>query len=215
VQEAFMKKIETTRKIIIGSTIRVYKKGFGYSKFEVLENNDYYVAAMARDDIFASLGTGDTLEAYLWVEDVASYEFKLDVIGKIISGPPIVFLNHTRAITRSEQRKCLTAQVSIPIKFFTFDPGDPSKGVTTEQIVFHTGTIILIADREATIRSDVDIRGSRFIKGTITLDSETIELVGMLDCLNEEKNMYNIIFTGMHEKVRNSILDHIFTIYRE
>lgn len=210
-----MKKLETTRKIIIGSTIRVYKKGFGYSKFEVLENNDYYLAALARDDFFASVGTGDTLEAYLWVENEASYEFKLDIIGKIVSGPPVVFLNHTRTITRSEQRKCLTAQVSIPIKFFTFDPGNPSKGITTEQIVFHTGTIILLGDREATIRSDADIRGGKFIKGTITLDGATIETVGMLDCINDDKNIYNIIFTGMHEKVRNRILDHIFTIYRE
>ena len=210
-----MKKLETTRKILTGSTIRVYRKGFGYSKFEVLENNDYYMAAMARDDFFAAAGAGDILEAYLWVEDVASYEFKLEVIGKIISGPPILFVSHTSAITRSEQRKCLTAQVGIPIKFFTFDPGDSSKGVTTEQIVFHTGTIILLADREATIRSDVDIKGSKFLKGTITLNGDTIELVGMIDCINDTKNMYNIIFTGMHEKVRNRILDHIFTIYRE
>lgn len=210
-----MKKLETTRKIIIGSTIRVYKKGFGYSKFDVIENNDYYIAAMASDDFFASVGAGDALEAYLWVEDVASYEFKLEIIGKIVSGPPIIFFNHNRAITRSEQRKCLTAQVGIPIKFFTFDPGNPTRGVTTEQIVFHTGTIILLADREATIKSDDDINGSRFLKGTITLDGETIELVGMIDCLNDKKNMYNIIFTGMHEKVRNRILDHIFTIYRE
>jgi len=60
-----MKKLETTRKIIIGSTIRVYKKGFGYSKFEGLENNDYYLAALARDHFFTSVGTGDTIEAYL------------------------------------------------------------------------------------------------------------------------------------------------------
>lgn len=210
-----MKKLETTRKIIIGSTIRVYKKGFGYSKFEVIENNDYYIAAMARNDFFESAGAGDTLETYLWVEDEASYEFILEIIGKIVTGPPIIFLNHTRAIRRSENRKCLTAQVNIPIKFFTFDPGDSSKGITTEQIIVQTGAIILLADREATIRSDVDLQGSRFIKGTITLDDETIELVGMMDCINEAKNIYNIIFTGMNEKVRNRILDHIFTIYRE
>jgi hypothetical protein len=210
-----MKKLETTRKIIIGSTIRVYKKGFGYSKFEVIENNDYYIAAMARNDFFESAGAGDTLETYLWVEDEASYEFILEIIGKIVTGPPIIFFNHTRAIRRSENRKCLTAQVNIPIKFFTFDPGDSSKGITTEQIIVQTGAIILLADREATIRSDVVLQGSRFIKGTITLDDETIELVGMMDCINEAKNIYNIIFTGMNEKVRNRILDHIFTIYRE
>ena len=210
-----MKKLETTERITIGTTIRAYKKGFGYSTFEVIENNDYYIAAMGQEDFFTSAREGDLLEAYLWVEDVASYEFTLGIIGKIASGPPIIFLSHTRDIVRSQQRKCLTAQVDIPIKFFTFDPGDSGKGITTEQIVFHTGKVILIADREATIRSDSDIRGSRFLKGTITIDGETIELVGMIDSINDAKNVYNLLFTGMHEKVRERILDYIFSIYRE
>jgi hypothetical protein len=210
-----MKRLDTTRRIMTGSTFRVYRKGFGYSKFEVLENNDFYIAAMTQEDFFGSVREGDHLEAYLWVEDVASYEFTLEVIGKITSGPPIIFLSHTGHISRSEERKCLTARVNIPIKFFTFDPGDQGKGITTEPIVLHTGKIILLADREATLKSDGDISGSRFLKGTILLNNESIELVGMMYNLNNEKNMYNIIFTGMHDKVRNTILDYIFSIYRE
>ena len=210
-----MKKLETTRRIINGTVIRVYKKGFGYSTFEVIENNDYYIAALAQEDFFRSVKEGDLLEGYLWVEDVASYEFTLDIIGKIVSGPPIMFVGQTDDISRSPQRKCLTAQVDVPIKFFTFNPGDTSKGITTEQIVPHTGRVVLLADREATIRSDIDIKGSKFMKGTVTLDGETIELVGMIDCINEAKNVYNLLFTGMHERVRNHILDYIFRIYRE
>jgi hypothetical protein len=214
-QETIMKKLETTRKIIIGTVIRAYRKGFGYSTFEVIENNEYYIAVLAQEDFFGSVREGDQLEAYLWVEDVASYEFNVSIIGKIVSGPPILFLGHTEDISRSPQRKCLTAQVDVPIKFFTFNPGDQSKGITTEEIVLHTGRIVLLADREATIRSDSDIRGNKFLKGTIVIDGETIELVGMLDCINEEKNVYNLLFTGMHDKVRNHILDYIFSIYRE
>ena len=210
-----MKKLETTRRIISGTVIRVYKKGFGYSTFEVIENNDYYIAALAQEDFFRFVKEGDLLEAYLWVEDVASYEFTLDIIGKIVSGPPIMFVGQTDNISRSPQRKCLTAQVDVPIKFFTFNPGDTSKGITTEQIVPHTGRVVLLADREATIRSDIDLKGSKFLKGTVTLDGETIELVGMIDCINEAKNVYNLLFTGMHDRVRNHILDYIFRIYRE
>jgi hypothetical protein len=210
-----MKKLETTRRIIVGTVIRVYKKGFGYSVFEVIENNDYYMAAMGQDDFFRSAREGDQLEAYLWVEDVASYEFSLGIIGKIVSGPPIIFLGHSDDISRSPQRKCLTAQVDIPIKFFTFNPGDQAKGITTEQIVLHSGKVVLLADREATIRSDVDIKGNKFLKGTISLNGETIELVGMVDCINEAKNVYNLLFTGMHDKVRNHLLEYIFSIYRE
>jgi hypothetical protein len=210
-----MKKLETTKKIVIGTVIRAHRKGFGYSTFEVIENNDYYIAALAHEDFFRSVREGDLLESYLWVEDVASYEFNLTIIGKIVSGPPILFVGHTDDISRSPQRKCLTAQVDVPIKFFTFNPGDQTKGITTEEIVLHTGRIVLLADREATIRSDVDIRGSKFLKGTVTLDGEMIELVGIIECINEEKNVYNLLFTGMHEKVRNRILDYIFSIYRE
>jgi hypothetical protein len=210
-----MKRLESTKRIIVGTIIRIYRKGFGYSKLEVIENNDYYIAALAQDDFFKSAGEGDVLESYLWVEDVASYEFTLGIIGKIVSGPPIVFAGHTDDISRSERRRCLTAQVDIPIKFFTFNPGDQAKGITTEEIIVHAGKVVLLADREATIKSDDDIRGSKFLKGTISLDGETIELVGMVDCINETKNIYNLLFTGMHDKVRNYILDYVFSIYRE
>jgi hypothetical protein len=210
-----MRKLDTTRKIVAGTVIRIYKKNFGYSKLEVIENNDHYLAALAQQDFFNSAGERDLLEAYLWVEDVASYEFPLEIIGRIVSGPPIVFLGHTEDISRSEKRRCLTAQVDIPIKFFTFNPGDQSRGITTEQIVTHSGTVVLLADREATVKSDANIMGSKFLKGTISLQGETIELVGMVDCINEAKNIYNLIFTGMHDKVRNHILDYVFSIYRE
>ena len=96
--------------------------------------------------------------------------------------------------------------MDIPIRFFTFDPGESSKGITSEDIVTHTGSIILLSDREATIRSNADISGCRFLKGHIILDDETIELVGMVDPINEKKNIYNLLFAGMNDRVRNQIL---------
>jgi hypothetical protein len=210
-----MKKLESTNKITIGSTIRLYRKGFGYSILFVIGNNEYYLAGLASDDFAASVNDGDTVEAYLWPEDISSYEFNLQVLGRTSVGPRIIFFGHTEDIARNAERKCLTAEVDIPIRFFTFDPGESSKGITSEDIVTHTGSIILLSDREATIRSNADISGCRFLKGHIILDDETIELVGMADPINEKKNIYNPLFAGMNDRVRNLILDYIFSTYRE
>ncbi len=210
-----MKKLESTRKIINGSVIRIYKKGFGYSKITVIDSTDYYLAAMADDDLHSAIREGDSLDSYLWVEDVASYEFELPFIGKIVTGPPILFFGHTEAIVRSSDRKCLTATVRIPFKFFTFDPGDTTRGITSEQIVYHEGTVVLLSDREATIQTKEKIGKSRFLKGQTAIQGQIIELVGMVDELNESKGIYNVLFAGMHEKERKTILDYIFTTYRE
>ncbi len=210
-----MKKLESTRKIISGSVIRIYKRGFGYSKITVIDATDYYLAAMADDELFHAFQEGDQVEAYLWVEDVASYEFTLQFIGRIMLGPRILFFSHTEAITRSTDRKCLTATVTIPIKFFMFDPGDTEKGITSEEIIFHEGSVILLSDREATIQTKIDISGSRFLKGHVRISGQIIEMVGMVDPINEAKGIYNVLFAGMHEKDRKHILDFIFNIYRE
>ncbi len=210
-----MKKLETTRKIISGSVIRIYKKGFGYSKLTIIDNTDYYLAAMADEDLFNAFHEGDRAEAYIWVEDVASYEFRLQLIGRIVSGPLILFFGHTEEIARSTERKCLTATVHVPIRFFMFDPGDTDKGITSEEIVYHEGAVILLSDREATIQTKNDISRSRFLKGQIVVNGQVVELVGMVDPLNESKGIYNVLFAGMHEKDRKMILDFIFSTYRE
>jgi hypothetical protein len=210
-----VKKLETTKKIIIGSTVRAYRKGFGYSKLTIVENNEHYLAATAEEAFFHSVQEGDIVEAYLWVHDVASYEFYLQLIGKIVIGPRILFFGHTEKISRSVERKCLTANVDLPIKFFTFDPGDVNKGISSEKIVAHSGTVILLSDREATLRSEENICCDRFFKGQIMIPDETIELIGMVEPVNEEKLLYNILFSGMHDKERNKLLEYVFSTYRE
>lgn len=210
-----MKKLDTTRKIIVGSVVRVYRKGFGYSKITIIDNNDYFITGLADEEFFEYCKENDTVEAYLWVEDIASYEFTLKLIGKMAPGMRFLCFAHTEKIIRNEQRKCLTAAVDIPIRFFTFDPGDREKGITTEEIVYHTGTVILLSDREATVRSNMDLHGAKFIKGHISIKDEMTEFVGMLDPINDLKKVYNVIFTGMNERVRNHILEYIFSIYRE
>ncbi len=210
-----MKKLETTRSIIPRSVIRLYRKGFGYARLTVLDNNEYYLSAISDEEFFDYCRENDTVEAYLWVEDVASYQFALTVTGKIAPGPRVLFFGHTDKITRSPVRKCITAAVTIPIQFFAFDPSDNGASISTEKIVCHSGSVVLLSDREAAIRSDADLRAARFIKGTIRIKDEDLELVGKIELINDEKKIYTVLFTGMHDKERNRILDYVFSIYRE
>ena len=210
-----MKKLESTRKISVNSILRVYRKGFGYSKLTIIENSDFYLAGLVGEDFFQSVTEGDVIEAYLWVEDVASYEFNCRLIGRIVSGPRILFFSHTDQIVVSRERKCLTAQVDIPIRFFYFDPGDIHKSISSEEIVPHAGRVILLTDREATIKCDSEIFVNRFLKGHIRIGEEDIEMLGKVETINAEKDIINVLFAGMHEKDRFNILDYIFSHYRE
>src|SRR5271157_2072488 len=109
-----MKKLESTKKIAVGSILRIYKKGFGYTKLTLVDNGDYYFAGLVSDDFFKSADDGDFIEAYHWIEGVASHEFNSQIIGRITIGPRLLFLRHTEEIRHSSERKCLTAIVDMP-----------------------------------------------------------------------------------------------------
>ncbi len=210
-----MKKLETTRKIPADSTIRVYKKGFGYSKIRVVEEIDHFLATFSDAEFHGNIDNGDAIEAYLWVENIASYEFTLVTIGKTCKEPYILLFDHTEKITRSEERKCLGADTSIPVEFFVFSPSEFESSLSSEKVVMHEGTIVWLEDREAVLKSTIPIKDDMFLRSHVTFDGEEIEILGKVHSINKEKNFYNIIYTGINDRDRNLILDHIFSIYRE
>ncbi|OHD63910.1 MAG: hypothetical protein A2176_09085 [Spirochaetes bacterium RBG_13_51_14] len=65
------------------------------------------------------------------------------------------------------------------------------------------------------MRSDADISDSKFLRGHITINNETIEFVGLVEPVDSSKMIYTVLFGGMHDKERNRILEYIFSIYRE
>jgi len=210
-----MKKLENTKNIHIGSLIRAYKKGFGYGRLTVIDNGDRYLGALCEGDFFKAVSEGDKIEMYLWVEEVASYEFTMDLIGRIITDPKVLFFSHTDRIERSEERRCLSATVDIPLKFFIFNPVEKEKGVHSEEVVFHNGKLVLLEDRAAALKCVTALKEGSYMKGHVTLGETGIEFVGKIISLNPDRQIYMVEFTGMHEKDRNTILEFIFSTYRE
>ena len=211
-----MKKLETTKKLIPGSVLRVYKKGFGYSKLSVIEANDYYISLLADPEFSDITDPGDRIDVYLWVERVASYEFSCEVTGKISGEHRILFFSHTDRIKRSEERKCLKASVEIPFKFFTFEKGDPDRAMSSGEIIHQSGTIIELGDREAVLRTSSVIPEGHFVFGTITLGENSVRVLSRAQKRAVEgDHTYDLAYQGMTEKIRNTVLDHVFSIYRE
>jgi len=210
-----MKKLKSTKNIPLKSIIRLYKKGYGYAKLSVIENNNYFIAAFTDPEFFPSVNDEDILEAYFWVENVASYEFFLKVIGRINVGPEILFFRHTDEIKRYEERKCLGVEINTPMKFFIFNPADMDKGVSSEKVVFHKGKVIWLEDREAVLKSRVKLNDGDYIKGNLRILNDDFEIIGNVKLIDSKKKIYNLIYKGMKEKERNRLLDYIFTLYRE
>jgi hypothetical protein len=212
-----MKKIKSTKDIIVNSTLRVYKKGFGYSKLTVFDVSAYYIAANADKDFLENTANDDIIEAYLWVEHDASYEFPLQVIGKFSIDLKIIFFKHTDTIKFNKERKCLMAKVNLPFNFFFFDIGKTIKGFSSSAVKIHIGTIIEISDREAIIKYAGNIEKDSYIKGHISIEGNDIDIIGKAvpAASSSDYGNYKIEFSGMNEKDRNRILDYVFNVYRE
>ncbi len=211
-----MKKIRTTKDLKLNSVVRVYKKGYGYSKIIVIDNTEHFLSVSANNEFINHVDKGDTVEAYYWVEHNASYEFPLEVLGKFEIDLKLLFFKHTDNVTWSEERKCLTAEVDIPFSFFTFSVDDTAKVFSTRDVEFLRGRIVTLGDREAVIAYSGSVDEDAFVKGHICLEGGDIPVMGKLVPLgNGSSGRYMIEFTGMNEKERDQLLDYIFTIYRE
>jgi len=208
-----MKRISSTLNIPPGSVLRIYKKGFGYARVEINESNDRWFGVSAKDDFFSLVKDGDLVDAYYWLEDVASYEFSLTVIGRITVGEKILFFGHTDKISASRERKCLSTGVEIPIRFFIFDPKRLEKRFTSEKVYYHNGTVIELSDRDSVIRTPDPLPDNIFIYGHIVLDGRDIELIGKVEPVAERQ--YHVAMTGITEKDRHKILEYVYRVYRE
>lgn len=211
-----MKKIKTTRDIPEGSIIRIYKKGYGYGRIRIIENHQYYIAALSDSDLYDNLTELDSADAYYWVHNKGAYEFRTILCGRTVTDPRILFFAHSDEISYNAERKCIKARVNLPFKFFTFDPKNNQKSFSTEEIIYHNGAVIELSDREAVIISDEPFNDAIYIFGHIAIGGNTIEMIGRKEPIpGGEPNRFLITFNGMLEKERERILDYVYTVYRE
>jgi hypothetical protein len=212
-----MKRIDNTRKIPINSLLRVYKKGFGYSKVTIVDVNEDFFGGLVDDDFYNFIRDGDIVDAYLWVEHAASYDFKLQVIGRISLPPRIVFFRHSDDLAFSRERRCLRARVALPFRFFVIETGETGGVFTSEKVVHHNGTFIEMSDREAVFTSDISIPENSIVRGHIEINSRDIEIVGPIQIGQAPGGdfHYEITYNGLNGSERNRILDYVIGIYRE
>jgi hypothetical protein len=208
-----MKNIDSTKKIHVDTLLRVYRKGYGYAHMTVVDNTERYFSARTDRDFMDWVEDGDSVECYLWLDNTDSYEFTLEIIGKI-DRYSILFFDHTDSISHTKERKCIQAEVEIPVSFFIFTVSDDDPGISTNEIVFHNGTIVELSDREALLKTDVDLPLDGFVKGHSQLAGQETEVVARVDS-KSEPGLYRILFEGMSDQERMMILDYVYSIYRE
>jgi hypothetical protein len=212
-----MKKIESTRQIAPGSVLRLYKNGYGYAQASVIDFSGEYFAAETDRVFMHHVIDGDPVDAYLWIEDNASYDFTLTVVGRITVGEPVLIFNHTEILTRNDKRRCLIANVSIPARFFILDTGNEGKGVSTEQIIHHGGVITELSDREAVIETMDILPVKTLIKLHAFIGSRDLEIIARIDDSRTENNQqfYTARFMGLHAHDRKDLLDFVMNKHRE
>lgn len=192
-------------------------KGFGYSKITIIDVNEHFLGAHVEDAFFNFVKDGDIVDAYLWVEHTASYDFKLQVIGRTSVTPRLIFFSHSEDINFSKERRCLKAHLSLPFTFFILDTGNMEKGVSSEEVVHHKGDIIELSDREAVFVSGDKFQKNSLIKGHLKIADRNMEILGSIESLDNsgETCRYDLAFAGMNTSDRNRILDYVISIYRE
>jgi hypothetical protein len=207
-----MKRIDSTRKILKGTVIRLYKKGFGYCRTQILENCEDFIAMKVSSDFINAVNDADPVEAYIMVDEDHIFEFKSEIIGKILQDPRIIFIKHTDKIVVLNEMKCLKAKTHLPVKFFIIDTHTRKKN-HSENITILDGIVLELSDREALLSTRSEITSGVFIMGHL-VDVPGIEILGKVISLAGE-NLFNISFDSAGEKERNIILDYVMNIYRE
>jgi hypothetical protein len=210
-----MRKIFSTRQIPKKSLIRLHILGFGYVCVSVYDNNEHYIALLSENVLSEKICIGSSVESYLWLDGDSSYEFMLNINAVICGKPAFIFCAHTYEIKHNYSKKCITAEVDIPISFIMFNMGLADKGISAEKIITHEGSIVLIEDREAVLKTDISIIEKCFVKFNIQINNENIEIFGRAEEINPEKYIYNIKYIGMSEKIRNIIRNYIYDVYKE
>lgn len=212
-----MKSIASTRDIRENTIIRAYKKGYGYAKLRAVVVYDHFIITTAPEDLLPRISDGDSLDAYLWKENVASFEFPLRVIGKVREVPSFLVFAHTDEIRACAERQCLKAEVDIPIRFFLLRIERGEKSFYTEAVVFHEGRIVELGDREMMIRSPEELSLTALIKGHIPVGSGDIEFTGRLVSFSTNGGdfTYVVEFQGMNERDRLALLDQVFAEHKE
>jgi hypothetical protein len=213
-----MKSIPSTEHLKPDTILRVYKRGFGYAKIRLVDVHDLFLAAEAPGELFAHVQDGDVLEAYLWKEDVASFEFPLLVKGKISVRLPVVFFAHTAKVMVTRERKCLSAKVAMPVQFYPISVNHEEKRFFSEKITLHNGTIVEISDRDAVLKCSMDLPAGQLLNGHMPIGPHAdIEFTARVNSGRDEgpDRVYTLEYLGMHEKQRAEILDYVFTSYRE
>ena len=209
-----MKKLKDTRHIPEGTILRVYRPGFGYALLQLIDSSAQYLGALSPGEFFHAVSDGDTIECYYWVEHDAAYECSLKVIGRISKGRHILFLEHSKNIRRRKDRHCLSAQVSLPFRYFFFSSARGEKNFSAEEPVFRDGTITSLSDREIIFMGEEKAARGTVLFGHLELPGSRIDLVGKVSSTDEDGTV-TIALTGLPEKDRSKLLDYVFTIYRE
>jgi hypothetical protein len=210
-----MKKVGSTKKIKSGTLLRVYLKGYGYSHMTCFNSNETFFSAKSDIDLIHFANVGDTLEAYLWLEESRSYEFPLVLIGKIAKYN-LLFFDHSDNVIESNDRKCLKAEVDLPVKFFVLGVDEKVKSFSFSDIEFNRGVFTELSDRAAILDTDLQLEMDSLIMGKIHVEGEEVELTAkVLSRCHGSDSLYNIEFTGLPQKSQLMILDYVYDIYRE
>ncbi len=210
-----MKKFPSTTYLKVNSVLRVYKKGYGYSRLIVIDVNEHFFSTCSENDFIEHVEKGDILEAYYWLEHGSSYEFAIELLGKFEIDLKILFFKHTNAITWHEGRKCLTVNVNVPFSFFIFNINGNASVFSSSNVNLLCGNIRRLSDREASLEYPDGLEMDSYIRGHLPINGNHIDIIGKVKSKSGTDGTYDIEFTGMKGKDRDRILDYIFSVYRE
>ncbi len=226
-----MKQLATTLDLKEDLVLRAYLKGYGYARLVIAGVTRYFYLTDAPADFHGMVQEGAVLLGYLWTQNSISFEFTMEVAGKITvphgrlsAGNPdtgdapehfIAFI-HTADISSTAERKCLHADVALPFRFFTIAVPRSDRSFYTEEIQYLDGIITMLGDREAVLETAEEIPLTGLVRGHLTFDGDDIDITARITSVESGAvNRYDIEYTGMSDRERNRILEYVFSIYRE
>jgi c-di-GMP-binding flagellar brake protein YcgR len=214
------KGLESTKELDVGQVLRIILTGKGVFTSKILANGrNLIIEVPKKDNTILITGLdwiGKDISVYLWRKNDAAYVFDTAVLdSSLYNGQNVLYLAHTTALMRTQNRKSIRVPCKIPAQIFIVNlaVSDPfameqSQGLKCMlEDISETGALIRIGGEGL---KDMEIKLQFQLNDSLVIMAGLVRNVKYDAKLNQ--SLLHFEATLIHSSMRNTILSYVYNV---
>jgi c-di-GMP-binding flagellar brake protein YcgR len=214
------KGLESTKELDVGQVLRIILTGKGVFSSKILANGRNLIIEVPKKDktiLITGLDwIGKDISVYLWRKNDAAYVFDTAVLdSSLYNGQNVLYLAHTRALMRTQNRKSIRVPCKIPAQIFIVNlaVSDPfamenSQGLKCMlEDISETGALIRIGGEGL---KDMEIKLQFQLNDSLVIMAGLVRNVKYDAKLNQ--SLLHFEATLINPSMKNTILSYVYNV---